>query len=206
MVPPHFGAVFLLTQGQMWASVRGSLDRGENMSGQGYPEEKGERTYRPAVGDVIICEAFANGWSNLHDPIDSDLIWVADQEPANVGSGSRRKARSDVTRNVARFVVEESHVSGQTISWKEYRKGGGYGDPFEWEEDRHEHGWYIQARRLRSDGTYDPDAEAIQFLTFQEREALRRCRGNQGQYIRDSLIIDTPILRVRKMELARSFV
>ena len=161
-------------------------------------EEKppGQQVWQPSVGDVIVSAAFANGRRQIHekddDPDPIEPIEVDDRQL----SGSYFQYCQDETRRTARFVVEESYaLRHDTISWTRHSRGGGYGDPFHYEEERHDHAQRTLARRLRSDGSYDPEGEVIQFLTYTASEAVRKCQEQRYR----NVIVATPIYKVGEM-------
>lgn len=168
----------------------------------------GERVSVPKVGDVIVCAAFANGWRQYDKPdVDPDgPIWVTDA-PETPGTSEHVQECRDEWRGTTKFVVEESGQRPSVcVTWKKHCRGGGYGDPFEWEEEKREYAQCVSARRLADDGSYDPDGEAIQFRLYFKYEAVREVKGSQGRWIRSEVILETPIYKVGTMRRTVTFV
>ena len=70
----------------------------------------GERISLPSVGDVIVCEAFVNGWRRLVQPdvAEGGPIWASDiTDLQKRRPGMALQERRDPSRGAARFVVEE---------------------------------------------------------------------------------------------------
>lgn len=129
--------------------------------------KKKEQKKLPDVGDMIMSKKFAYGYhpyniseNKLRDEINIDgksvncsVSYDTPEEDrvtyaAKTGKIPPQKtiidqSAFDKTRANAKFVVETARYTG----------GGG----------DHENGWYIEARRLNEDETYNPKAELISF-------------------------------------------
>lgn len=171
-----------------------------------YSEEEIRQTSRPEVGDVIVCEAFARGWRHYRREADNSLgepfgpIRVMDV-PLKVNS-SHQDCHDDI-RGEAKFVVEESHTSEGEISWPNRDQ------KFVWSPSHHsESAWLIRARRLRGDGTYDPDGELVEFTTYSSRVVMELARRTNAAALMEkwtnpenvARIVETPIRVVGRME------
>lgn len=172
-------------------------------------ETKSERIGIPHVGDVVACEAFANGWRRWIQPDvpQEGPVWVTDVNPLKHFA----QRCLDPSRSMARFVVEESFKSDCVVTWNESCRGGGYGDPDHWTEERHAYARQIIARRLDSDGAYDPEGEQIQFYLWghdrsrgysDDSERQVRQRGIE----RPRCILETPLYKVGTMQRIVRFV
>lgn len=178
----------------------------------------GERVLTPRVGDVIVCEAFMNGWRRLVQPdvAEDGPIWVTDApERLRQMTGMPRQDCTDPSRATAQFVVEECTVSRHScVRWTDTVRGGGYGNPFTFEEEKHAYATQVTARRLKTDGSYDPEGECVRFDSWGEGP------GNHYPRINDCLaaarrsgnptlvqtVIDTPIYKLRTMQRIVRFV
>lgn len=164
----------------------------------------------PHVGDVIVCEAFANGWQQCSEPgvpIDAP-IWVTDAQELPKLLGDYRRDCRDASRAQAAYVVEACGMDrNSSVKWKKYGKGGGYGDPFDTEEDMHAYAISVTARRLAADGTYDPEGERIRFEVWgngpsNDRPGISDCMREvrrSGAVLLVHTIVDTPMYRLRTM-------
>lgn len=170
-------------------------------------QEKDDRTtLQPEVGDVIVCEAFVRGWRQRWRKPDGSIgephgpIRVMDV-PLKVNDCHENC--HDDARGQAKFVVEESHPSRSSISWlNRYRK-------YEHQPvDYSETGWVVRARRLRDDGTYDPEGELVEFTTYASSEARTIVRKTNAYALREgwtnpenvAAIVETPIRVVGRMK------
>ena len=169
----------------------------------------GERIGTPSVGDVIVSEAFVNGWRRLVQPDvpEDGPMWVTDApDRLRQMVGMPKQDCLDATRSSAQFVVEDVTWSRSGVRWTETSRGGGYGDPFTYEEERHAYALHVTARRLRADGTYDPAGERIQFEAWgsgpSNDRGVSRCLSEvrrSGNPTLTKTVLDAPIYRVRTM-------
>ena len=168
---------------------------------------QGERIGIPRIGDVIVCAAFENGWrrkDELRHP-----TWVTDHAPLK--ANDYEELARDGSREAAGFVVEESCLCQRSVSWTERRRSG-YGGINEWDEECRESAKLVVARRLASDGTYDPEGETIRFNIWGHgggdvgsrsvREVLRECHDGYRRHA----IMGAPIYRLRTMSRVVRFV
>jgi len=166
-----------------------------------FSEDDVRTVLRPDVGDVIVCEAFARGWrlcwSDTGKPY--GLIRVMDV-PLEVND--YHEDRHDDARGQARFVVEESHPSRSSVSWPNHHRKYEH-QPVDYSET----GWVVRARRLRDDGTYDPEGEMVEFTTYSFSEARAIVRKTNADALRErwtnpenvDRIVETPIRVVGRM-------
>jgi hypothetical protein len=175
-------------------------------------ETKPERVACPQVGDVIVCEAFARGWKRLLSPSEAEdaPMWVTDLDLSNAWPNGARQDHHDPSRASAPFVVEACEVpryGASRVTWKDTSRGGGYGDPFTYEEEKHGYALRVTARRLAADGSYDPDGERIRFEVWghgpgnhgpSERDCLASAR-KIGAFTLAQAVLDAPILKLRFM-------
>lgn len=167
----------------------------------------------PRVGDVIVCEAFANGWQQCSEPgvpIDAP-IWVTDAQELPKLLGDYRRDCRDASRAQAAYVVEDVRYSESTLSWTKTRSSG-YGGEFQ-TEDRIEHrAKCVVARRLGADGSYDPEGECVRFELWGNGsndsfcEAARRIRADAQHAYRNHSILEAPIYKTRTMQRIVRFV
>lgn len=174
-----------------------------------YPEEKIRQTFRPEVGDVIVCEAFARGWRQYRCEKDGSdgYRYGEPYGPIRVMDvllkvNEYHDDCHDDTRGEAKLVVTESHASLSTVSWpNDYRK---------WEIEPNyesEAGWLVRACRLCDDGTYDPEGEIVEFTTYSTSEARGSVRKVNALAVKEGWtnpeqverIVETPIILVGRM-------
>ena len=122
--------------------------------------EETQKTTRADIGDIIRAEEFAFGY---HDGLDSRIIdvdgetkshlvqyrksgtpWDEPAEYETVDHGAH-----DHSRGEALFVVEKAQMQGG---------GTGHGP-----HDVFPDGWYVEARRLHDDCSYNSQGEVIRF-------------------------------------------
>lgn len=123
--------------------------------------------YLPTVGDVITSQKFAYGYYENEErkvatidgkttkrsvpfPLSEDERVAIAAKTGEVPPKKRNVelGAHDPSRASAKFVVESAKMDGG---------GGGQGG------ETYPDGWYVQARRLNEDGTYNPNGEAIRF-------------------------------------------
>lgn len=163
-------------------------------------EPASERIGLPRVGDVIVCQAFANAWRCKYEP--SRQFWATDAADLTVKDDCEEMHR-DQERGVARFVVEETYRSDDYVTWTERRRSG-YGGVNEWGDDFTARGLLIVTRRLADDDSYDPAGETVQFVLWGDgpgdtfSRSVREVRRDHSKRCR--AILDTPIYKLRTMK------
>lgn len=103
-----------------------------------------------SVGDVITSEKFAYGKYDF-DRTKVTVDGKTKTYPVGIGNKTIEYGAYDLTRAGAKFVVETAGMEGG---------GTGHGP-----NDVYGDGWHVRARRLQTNGEYDPNGEIIEFYT-----------------------------------------
>jgi hypothetical protein len=153
-----------------------------------------------SAGDVIMCPGFANGTHFLekpgHGPELAEAIHVSDGPCRHNGDIFDAW---DESRINARFVVEEfGREAEDYITWEELRKSPcGCENALHWEKFN-DICWYVRARRLRADGSYEPEGELISFLLIGMSWEAHEDHSNL-HLLRNRIILKSPIFKVGSM-------
>ena len=119
----------------------------------------------PQIGDVITSSRFAHGHYESEE--DKNTIIVGEVGGYPVTSRISENERMEIaartgeippeTRTVELGAYDQSRASARFVVESAKMQGGDTG------RDAYPDGWYVEARRLAEDDSYDPNGEIIQF-------------------------------------------